>query len=89
MEPPMMKKKPDISNVLDREELRLAVIRGTIDRDCQLIITKKVNREEALALIEKNRAELAPLLGDRIHVYDMVIVPRFHRLIEQFLPTKE
>jgi hypothetical protein len=89
MEYAMMKKKPDVSNVLDREELRLAVIRGTIDRDCQLIISKKVTREEALALIEKNREELRPLLSDRMYVYDLVIVPRFHRLIEQFLPITE
>ena len=79
------KKIPDIHNPLDREEMKLAAIRATIDRDCRLIVKKKVTREEALKLIEKNRKELEPLLGSRMHVYDLVIVPRFHRLIEQFL----
>jgi hypothetical protein len=80
-----MPKTPDISNPLDQEEMRLAVIRATIDRDCQRIISGKITRQDALKLIEKNRQELKSLIGDRMHVYDLVIVPRFHRLIEQFL----
>ena len=80
-----MPKIPDISNPLDQEEMRLAVIRATIDRDCQRIISGKITRNDALKLIEKNRQELKSLIGDRMHVYDLVIVPRFHRLIEQFL----
>jgi hypothetical protein len=74
-----------MNNPIDREELTLAVIRATIDRDCRRIIAKEVSRSEALKLIEENRNELKPLIGDRMHVYDLVIVPRFHRLIEQFL----
>ena len=80
-----MPRTPDIKNPLDQEEMRLAVIRATIDRDCQRIISGKISRDDALKLIEKNRQELKPLIGDRMHVYDLVIVPRFHRLIEQFL----
>ena len=80
-----LKKIPDIHNPLDREEMRLAAIRATVDRDCRLIVKRKVTRKEALKLIEQNRKELEPLLGDRMHVYELVIVPRFHRLIEQFL----
>jgi hypothetical protein len=80
-----MAKAPNITNPLDREEMTLAVIRATIDRDCRRIIANEVTREEALKLIDKNRKELAPLIGERSHVYDLVIVPRFHRLIEQFL----
>ena len=80
-----MPKIPDITNPLDREEMRLAVIRATIDRDCQRIISGNITRAEALKLIEKNRNELESLIGDRMHVYDLVIVPRFHRLIEQHL----
>ena len=84
-----MAKTPNITNPLDREEMTLAVIRATIDRDCRRIIAKEVSRDEALQLIEKNRKELKPLIGDRMHVYDLVIVPRFHRLIEQFLAENE
>jgi|GEM_PF-1517560 len=80
-----MPRIPDITNPLDREEMRLAVIRATIDRDCERIKSGKVTRAEALELIEANRQELSPLIGDRMHVYDLVIVPRFHRLIQQFL----
>jgi hypothetical protein len=80
-----MSREPNLDNPLDREEMRLAAIRATIDRDCQLIVLRKVDREGALKLIEKNRRELEPLIGDRMHVYDLVIVPRFHRLIEQYL----
>ena len=80
-----MAKTPNIKNPLDREEMTLAVIRATIDRDCRRIIAKQVTRDDALKLIDKNRKELEPLIGDRIHVYDLVIVPRFKRLIEQFL----
>jgi hypothetical protein len=80
-----MRKTPDINNPFDREEMRLAIIRATIDRDCDLIMAGKVTRDEALKLIESNRNEIKSLIGDRMHVYDLVIVPRFHRLIEQFL----
>lgn len=84
-----MAKTPNINQPLDREELTLAVIRATIDRDCRRIVAKEVSREEALKLIEENRNELRSLIGDRMYVYDLVIVPRFHRLIEQFLIEDE
>jgi len=83
-----MPRTPNIANPLDREEMRLAVIRATIDRDCELIKLGKVTRAQAMELIETNRRELSSLIGDRMHVYDLVIVPRFYRLIEQFLPER-
>ena len=80
-----MKDTPDINDPFDREEMRLAIIRATIDRDCERIVAGEVTRVEAIELIESNRNEIRSLIGDRMYVYDMVIVPRFHRLIEQFL----
>jgi hypothetical protein len=68
-----------------REDLKLGVLRGMVDRVARDIVDGRVKRKEAEREIERVREKAKLLIPDMMDRYDMIYGSRFKRLLEQFV----
>lgn len=67
------------------DELRRAdLLRRTVDVACALLRQANFTREEALALVAVTRARALELFPGRQDVFDLVLAPRFARILDEF-----
>jgi hypothetical protein len=67
------------------EEIRRAdVLRSSVDVACALLRQARFTREEALAVVAATRARALELFPGKQDVFDLVLAPRFTRILDEF-----
>lgn len=69
------------------EQRRLDRLRRLSDVTCALLRQATLSREEALALVEQARCEALALFPDKADVFDLVLAPRFRRIVDEVAPA--
>lgn len=74
---------PDPMAVAD-EARRADLLRRTVDVACALLRQAHMTREEAEAVVATTRARALELFPGKQDVFDLVIAPRFARILDEF-----
>ena len=69
---------------LQEEQRRLARLRRLVDTTCALLMQAQLERAEGEALVAAAREQVLSLFPDKASTYDLILRPRFARLIEEF-----
>ncbi len=73
---------------LREERRRLNLLRTVVDLTCNVIAQGGLSRREALDLVAAARRRVLELFPDKESTYDLVLAPRFARLVrESCLPA--
>jgi hypothetical protein len=73
--------KPD--EVLE-EERRLRQLRMTVDLTCCVLMQGGLSHTEAVELVAAARRRALQLFPDKEETYELILAPRFRRLVEEF-----
>ena len=68
------------------EQARADRLRRTVDVACAVLRQGRLSRAEAEALVADTRRRALALFPDKEHVFDLVLAPRFRRILEEFCP---
>jgi hypothetical protein len=69
------------------EQIQMMRLRLRVDLTCHRLRTAALTRQQALALIEQTREDILTLFPDKADVFDLVLRPRFMRLINERVMT--
>jgi hypothetical protein len=69
---------------LDAEQRRLRELRVTVDLAASVIGQGRLPRAEADALVAATRRRVLALFPDKAATFDLVLAPRFARLLDEF-----
>ncbi len=58
-------------------------LRLRVDLTCYRLRFTQLSREEAAALIERTKTEILELCPDKEHVFELVLRPRFERILNE------
>ena len=78
-------KGPDPA-ALSEERRRARELRMSVDLACAVLRQDPMSREEAETLVGAVRRRALALFPDKAHVFDLVLAPRFRRIIDEVLP---
>jgi hypothetical protein len=68
------------------EQARADRLRRTVDVACAVLRQGRLPRAEAEALIADTRREALALFPGKEDVFDLVLAPRFRRILDEFCP---
>ena len=71
---------------LSEERRRARELRMSVDLACAVLRQEPMSREEAEALVASVRRRALALFPGKAHVFDLVLAPRFRRIIDEVLP---
>jgi hypothetical protein len=71
-------------SALADEGRRADLLRRTVDVACALLRQASFTREEAEALVAVTRARALELFPGKQDVFDLVLAPRFARILDEF-----
>ncbi|PYQ15449.1 MAG: hypothetical protein DMF80_09090 [Acidobacteria bacterium] len=74
------------SESIDEETRRLRQLRMVVDLTCNVIMQGKLGREEAEELVAAARRRALELFPDKEATYELILAPRFARLLREFAP---
>jgi hypothetical protein len=74
---------PD-DDALAEEQRRLRELRVTVDLTANVIAQGHLGRTEAEALVAATRQRVLVLFPDKAQTYDLILAPRFARLVDEF-----
>ncbi len=77
---------PESEAVRD-EKRRARELRTSVDLTCAVLRQGQVSRAEANALVVAMRRRAEALFPGKGHVFDLVLAPRFQRIIDGVLPV--
>ncbi len=86
MMPPTHPPQPDPEAVAE-EQRRLDRLRRMVDITCALLRQASLSRREAEALVAQARREALRLFPDKAGVFDLVLAPRFARILDERWPA--
>jgi hypothetical protein len=66
------------------EAARADRLRRTVDVACAILRQGQLSREEAEALVAATRRRALALFPGKEDVFDLVLAPRFRRIVEEF-----
>jgi len=66
------------------EQARADRLRRMVDVACAVLRQGRLPRAEAEALVADTRREALALFPDKEDVFDLVLAPRFRRIVEEF-----
>lgn len=75
----------DRGEALAEEQRRLRYLRMTVDLTTQLLRQGRLSRPEAEALVAATRRRALELFPDKEATYDLILAPRFARLLDEFV----
>jgi hypothetical protein len=78
--------EPPTQDAIAEEQRRLDRLRRRTDLTCALLRQAQVSRPEAQALVAQARAEALALFPDKAQVFDLVLAPRFQRILDERWP---
>ena len=73
-------------DAINEEQRRLRELRVTVDLTASVIAQGRLGRAEAEALVAATRERALALFPDKAATFDLVLAPRFARLLEEFAP---
>jgi hypothetical protein len=76
---------PDPADVAE-EQRRADRLRRTVDVACALLRQARLTRAEAEAIVRQARAQALALFPGKDDVFDLVLAPRFRRVLEERWP---
>jgi hypothetical protein len=82
-----MAEQPDPEAVAD-EGRRARELRFRVDLTCAVLRQGRLPRAEAEALVAATRRAALELFPGKDDVFDLVLAPRFARLLEEFSPQR-
>jgi hypothetical protein len=68
----------------DDEPRRLRVLKTVVDLTTNVLTQGRMTRAEAEALVAATRRRVLELFPDKAETYDLILAPRFARLMEEF-----
>jgi len=71
---------------IEDERRRGRELRALVDLTRSLLIQQPMSRRQAEALVLRTRARALRLFPDGAATFDLVLLPRFRRVIEEFVP---
>ncbi len=77
---------PPPPDAIAEEQRRLDRLRRLTDLTCALLRQARMPRHEALALVAATRREALALFPDKAAVFDLVLAPRFQRIVDERWP---
>jgi hypothetical protein len=66
------------------EERRLRQLRMTVDLTCCILMQGRLTRREAEELVAAARRRALQLFPDKEETYELILAPRFRRLMDEF-----
>ncbi len=73
---------------INEEQRRLDKLRRTVDVTCALLRQAVLTRQEAEDLVAAARRDALELFPDKAEVFDLVIGPRFERILDERWPAQ-
>ena len=70
------------------EQIRMIKVRILADLTAYRLRHARVNREEGLALIVQARVDILELCPGKAEVFDLVLRPRFMRILDEHSPAR-
>jgi hypothetical protein len=70
------------------EQARADRLRRTVDVACAVLRQGQLSREEAEALVADTRRRALALFPGKEDVFDLVLAPRFERIMDEFCCTR-
>jgi hypothetical protein len=67
------------------ETRRARTLRMMVDLTCNLLVQQRMSRKEAEALVAETRRRALQLFPDKGHTFDLILAPRFARLMDEFV----
>jgi hypothetical protein len=68
------------------ERRRLRLLRTVVDLTTNVLAQGRMTRPEAEALVAATRRQALELFPDKAFTYDLILAPRFARLMDEFAP---
>jgi hypothetical protein len=68
------------------EQGRVRRLRTIVDLTTAVLMQGRLTPEEAHALVDATRQRVLELFPDKEETYEMILAPRFARLIREFVP---
>ena len=78
----------DRDALLEAEEELVRQVASLVDTAILQLMNVPMNRDQALEVVGRCRAAVLDLMPDRRHVFDLVCMPRFRRVIETFVERR-
>jgi hypothetical protein len=60
----------------------------TVDLTCNLLMQQPMTRRQAEALVAATRQRILELFPDKEQTYELILAPRFTRLMNEFVETE-
>ena len=71
------------------EKRRLRQLRMVVDLTCNLLMQGRLPRDEAEDLVAAARRRALELFPDKEETYELILAPRFARLVREFASPKK
>ncbi len=75
------------ADAIAEEQRRLDRLRRMVDVTCSLLRQASMPRREAETLVAQTRREALALFPDKAEVFDLVLAPRFRRILDERWPS--
>jgi len=82
------RRSPPSEEAIAEEQRRLDRLRRIVDVTCALLRQPRISREEALEMASVARRQALELFPDKGGVFDLVLAPRFQRIVDERWPEK-
>ena len=73
-----------MSEAEDDERRRLRLLKMVVDLTCNVLAQGRMPRPEAEALVAAARKRALELFPDKAETYELILAPRFARLLDEF-----
>jgi hypothetical protein len=74
---------------VEEEARRLRLLRMVVDLTCNVLMQGRLSHEEAEDLVSAARWRALELFPDKEATYELILAPRFARLVREFAPAKK
>ena len=74
---------------VEEEARRLRLLRMVVDLTCNVLMQGRLSPDEAADLVSAARRRALELFPDKEATYELILAPRFARLVREFVPAKK
>ena len=79
----------EAESALADEKRRLRQLRMVVDLTCNVLMQGRLQRDEAENLVAAARRSALELFPDKEETYELILAPRFARLVREFAYTEK
>jgi len=74
---------------VEEEAWRLRLLRTVVDLTCNVLMQGRLSHDEAEDLVSAARRRALELFPDKEATYELILAPRFARLVREFAAAKK